>query len=536
MFEQAHQSDPSQGVVNTDICVVGGGAAGIALGMELVEGPAQVVVVEAGGIAPGPDDRGVYEVVPGSPPGLRHDLTKPWYFGGNTNYWFANCRPLDALDFERRDWIAGSGWPIGLGELLPYYERAQAICGLGDFRWYDADTCRPHLERPLLDAASGGVLETRIVQTCPVPSLADLHRDSLDASTNVRIMLGTRALALKTDATGSRVVAVDAARADGRPVRIQADVFVLAAGGIENPRLLLNSTEVSRRGLGNDDDLVGRFFMEHWFFDLGLGDWRRDDLELYQGQRTREALQEGLQAVGDASVWGQLALSAEAAKRERVPGLSLWFAPSRADTPSVVGARRVAKSLARRSRSEQGLTDLRLALTGLDDVALHLFRKARRGPTSGYTLRLQIEQTPDADNRIRLSSARDRFGVPRPDLDVRLQAGVRKDHLRAARIAADSLDMNGSRLARQFDLMIGAGRFGFFWHHMGTTRMSDRPAEGVVDRNCRVHGVANLFVTGSSVFPTGGTAAPTLTIVALAVRLADHIRTRPQPTPDAGSV
>jgi choline dehydrogenase-like flavoprotein len=139
-------------------------------------------------------------------------------------------------------------------------------------------------------------------------------------------------------------------------------------------------------------------------------------------------------------------------------------------------------------------------------------------------LKVQIEQAPDPENRIRLSSSMNRFGQPDTELVLALSKEKRREHVRSLRIAAQALGLNDARVGKQMELMFGSGRFGFFFHHMGTTRMANDPVEGVVDRNCRVHGVENLFVAGSSVFPTGGTAAPTLTIVALALRLADHIR------------
>jgi choline dehydrogenase-like flavoprotein len=183
-----------------------------------------------------------------------------------------------------------------------------------------------------------------------------------------------------------------------------------------------------------------------------------------------------------------------------------------------------------RSLPTQFATDARLMLTDPVEILRRLRRSLRRShrPAFRPTLRIQLEQTPSATNRIRLSAARDSRGEPRAELDLRLNDDERRGHVRSVRIAADAFGWNGARIAKQVGLMLEAGRFGFFFHHTGTTRMSDRPTHGVVDRDCRVHGLSNLYVAGSSVFPTAGTAAPTLTIVALALRLADHIRGRLQ--------
>ena len=521
--------------MKTDICVIGGGAAGISFATTFCDTSTQVVLLEGGTLVPEVDSRNIYRVVPGTRPILDVDPSRSWHFGGNTNHWFGNCRPLDTADFAHRDWIPYSGWPISRHELLPYYERAQQVAGLGDFGWYDLDACRLHLEHLPLDIDEA-VLETRVLQTCPVPSFAELHHRRLEASSNVRILLRTQALRLKMDGRGDRVGAVEAVDLDGNRLHIEAEVFVLAAGGVENARLLLCSDEPNHNGLGNDHDLVGRFFMEHWCFDIRLGAWKSGDLELYHGLPAGgvgTVGAGGLQAVGDARVWAQLALSEELMQDERLPGLSMWFPLVVTDALSVQATRRLAKSVIARRRSEQPLTDVRLFLTDPVEVSMHVLRKFHRGgeePRAGCSLRVQLEQTPDPENRIRLSSTRDRFGRPLAELELRLSAAARQDHIRSVGVAADAVGLDGKHIARQIRLMLDTGLFDFLWHHLGTTRMDDDPTRGVVDANCQVHGTANLFVAGCSVFPTGGTAAPTLTIVALALRLADFIQGKLAPS------
>jgi choline dehydrogenase-like flavoprotein len=414
---------------------------------------------------------------------------------------------------------------------VPYYRRAQRTAGLGGFEWYDLDACRPYLEHPALDV-DGAVLTTKIVQTCPVLSFAELHRARLEASRNVEILLGAQALRLRTSGDADRISAVEAADRNGRRLVVEADLFVLAAGGVENARLLLCSGDSNRPGPGNEHDLVGRFFMEHWFFDIGLGGWKNGDLGLYENRD--RGLHEELESVGDAWVWAQLVLSDELMEGEQLPGLGLWFVRTPRDALSVKSARRLVKPLIGRARSDRPGTDLRLILTDPAEVPRHLLNKlGSRGRLSetGHALRVQIEQTPDPDSRIRLSAAKDRFGQRLPQLDLALRPERRRDHLRSVEIAAAAIGLDGNRIGKQTRLLLDAGWFGFFWHHMGTTRMAADPTRGVVDADCRVHGTANLFVVGSSVFPTGGTAAPTLTVVALAIRLADHVRRLLSPPP-----
>ena len=522
------------GVVKADVCIVGGGAAGITLAAELAESELQVVVLETGGVSPTDDSRSVYRVLPGSAMKLGEDKTKPFYFGGNTNYWFGNCRPLDREDFEQRDWLPHSGWPIGLDELTPYYERAQHIAGLSDFRWYDIEASQSRLRHQPVNV-SDAILETRLVQTTPVFSFADLHQEELAKAGNVQVLLGTHATSLKTNDACDRVVAVETVDSDGRRSLIEADTVVIASGGVENARLLLSSNETVAAGLGNDHDLVGRCFMEHFFFEFtseqsGMADSKyRRDLHLYSsgvGDRTSQL--NGRKGVADANIWGQLVLSDEFMRKEQVPALSLWVRPSSQMPPSLQILRSLVTALRERRLPQNPLSDLRAAFRDpVGAVRFLVWKLTGRGtPSKTYELRVQLEQSPDPENRIRLSSELDEFGQPRAEVSLRIDDEQRRAHARSLKIAADELGLKGDELAQELERKLSTGDFDFFWHHMGTTRMSSDPATGVVDRDCRVHGLSNLFVAGSSVFPTGGTAAPTLTVVALAVRLADHIRDR----------
>jgi choline dehydrogenase-like flavoprotein len=503
------------GIDEADVCVIGGGAAGISLARELDGSRASVVLLEGGGLVPEEGDRGIYEVLPGPRAALVVDPLRPWYLGGATNHWSGNCRPLDSLDFEQRDWVPHSGWPIDREELVPYYERAQRLAALGDFAWYDLDACRSHLGHPPLDV-DPGLLTPKVVQQCPTLSFAELHRRHLEESSNVGVLLRARARSLELNGQADRVEAVEFVEGDGTPRRVRAKVVVLAAGGVENARLLLCSRE-PKRTVEASHDAVGRFFMEHWHLDIPLGGWG-DGIDL--------TCHDELQTVDGTGVWTHLALSDELMRSLHIPGLSMWFHRLPRTTPSLVAARRIVASALGRARPEP-LTDLQLLFSDPGEVVASAARRITRRPRDngeGYLLRVQFEQAPNPENRIRLSATRDRLGQPRAEVVLASDHNDPRRQTRALRTAVDSIGLDGRRIERQTRLLMGAGRFGGFWHHMGTTRMSDHPDRGVVDADCRVHGVSNLFVAGSSVFPTGGTAAPTLTIVALAARLADHIR------------
>jgi choline dehydrogenase-like flavoprotein len=500
--------------ITADLCVVGAGAAGLSVALELLGAPIRVLLLERGGTADRPGREGIYRVVDGSPPCLDVDPDRVGYVGGATNHWFGNCRPLDQDDFERREWIPDSGWPFRRDELVPFYERAQELLGLGGFRLYDLDACRPHLAHQPLDLPPG-VLVHRVLQTCPQPRLAALHRRRLHDAANVQVAAGARVTHLETNDRGDTVRAAHAV-AGGRRLRVTARVFVLAAGGIENPRLLLDSTDSDAAGLGNRHDLVGRFFMEHKFVDVSIGPWSRDRDVSFHSRA---------QPVGPALIWGHLSLSAGFMRAERVPGLSLWFLAAESPTPSVASAIRLKNLLLGRVRGATPLRDLRATLGAPREVGRRTWQKLRgRRGTPGQALRIEVEQTPAPGNRVLLSRKRDRSGRRGVALALRVTDEEMRRHARSLKAAADAIGLDGPRIATTMEALFGGGRAGYFSHHMGTTRMAVDPRKGVVDPDCRVHGVSNLFVAGSSVFPTGGTAGPTLTIVALAVRLARHLQ------------
>jgi choline dehydrogenase-like flavoprotein len=514
---------PGDVPIEADVCVIGGGAAGIALALGLLDSSRSVLLVEGGGLAASDVERRPPRVIPGrdARPSLGPDRSRFWYLGGNTNTWAGNCRPLDEPDLEERDWVPGS-WPIGRDEMLTWYERAQAALGLGDFSWYDLGRARPHLTRPLLEIDSS-VAVTRVMQVCPVLSLAALHRKRLEDEGDLRVLLRTEAIRLVTDGGGDRVSAVEVSCADGRRRRIEADTVVLAAGGIDNARLLLASNDVALNGLGNEHDLVGRYFMDHWWFDLPLGDWGKDlDVGLYAFDSHRD------QSIDGQPVWAQLSLSGELMQRERIPGVTIWFVRRPLASASVVAAQMLALSALGRVAADP-LTDVRLFFTDAHRMPGHVLRRRTRRASSdrapyALTLMVQLEQTPDRENRVRLSARKDALGRPEPELDLRLTAADRAGHERALGLVARELGLDVDRALKQMRLKLAGRRYDFFWHHTGTTRMADDPQLGVVDTDCRVHGISNLFVAGNSVFPTEGTAPPTLTIVALALRLAEHLK------------
>lgn len=512
-------------VLEADLCVVGAGPAGISLAIEVARAGGTVCLLESGGRLP---DRATDRLSDGARVGYWYyplPATRGRAFGGTSLRWAATpmdrhegwrARPLEAVDFERREEIPFSGWPFGYPTLRPFYERAQSICRLGPFdyeleRWQTPDASPLSLD---------GDISTAIFQHGHDDFGS--YFDEVSRSERVRLVLNSTAIEIVTDGpTGAVTEVVAAGR---RPARfsVKARFYVLATGGIDNARLLLVSSRSQPAGLGNGEGLVGRFFMERLTARTGfIVPTKPDFFEriAYYAQRR----------VDGTTVGAVLCSSEDAVRREGLLQCAFHLVPdSRAGcSDGMRGAANVVRALRRRPIPPGIARQAGIAVRGLADVARARLPRRQDGRPEVVALRVQAEQAPNPDSRVSLDRARDAFGLPKARLDWRIGERDRWSIRRAqdlldAELRARGLGRVEQRLGDESAPVLFLGTF----HHMGTTRMHDSPREGVVDRNCRVHGIENLFVTGASVFPTSGFANPTLTVVALALRLADHVKER----------
>lgn len=505
--------EPVPAQIETDICIIGAGAAGIALAREFIGSPYGVCLVESGGLE---HEQAVQELYHGTTVGRHYPpgVTRLRFFGGTTNHWGGTCRPLDPHDFEKRDWVSHSGWPITRAELDPFYARAQKICELGPYR-YGAEHWAAPGARPL--PMRSDRIFPAIFQLSTPTRFGKKYRDELASATNVTSYLHANALRFNASREANRVSSVDIRNLDGREARIRARAFVLATGGIENARLLLLSNREQPHGLGNANGLVGRFFMDHPIIDDTAEAALPSDLNLSFFTQLRD--QNG------ARVRGILSLRPEVQQERHL--LNAGFMLSRSRFPAVDTAKSILAELRSGQFDDDFFADLWSVVQDFDQIAEKAYGKV--GGPQAVRVKYWSEPQPNPESRITLAEERDKFGQRRVQVHWALTEQDRRNLVAAHRLLAEELGAAGlGRLRLRFEADSEdwpeeiAVRFSF--HQMGTTRMAASPAEGVVDRDCRVHGVANLFVAGSSVFPTAGHANPTLTIVALALRLADHLR------------
>ena len=501
------RSLPDASRLSARLCIIGGGMAGIAIARELRDAGADILVLESGGEAPAPDNQALYtgKGTLTDPDGRSRDMT-PYLpasrvraFGGSGHVWGGKCGRLDPTDFEAREWIPGSGWPFGREALDPYYDRASAHLELPLFT---RDLIGGDASRPVLPVGDGRTFETvprfhSRVSGVHSREKFDAYRNSITTAPRVTVCLYANVTQIQLTPDGRAVTGLEVRTLDGKRHHAQADQYVLATGAMENVRLLLLSNATAPKGVGNDRGLVGGYFAGHLNASLdGAADGPTSGVLFSEVKQSLD-----LYTTNDLSkVWGIWNATRQAQHRLRLP--NVWIAFTRRwyqATPSERSMLTLVRSVRPTAPDSEG-----------DFVPA----------------RIMAEQPLEAASRVSLDEAsRDALGQPRLALDWRLNDLYMRGMMRSATALAQALGASGvGRLRWPLTRETFLARLTPARHHLGTTRMHTDRAHGVVDEHCRVHGVANLHIAGSSVFPTPGIVNPTLTLIALAVRLADRLR------------
>jgi choline dehydrogenase-like flavoprotein len=515
-------------LLQADLLVIGAGPAGLLLASQQAGLGRRIVVMESGGLEFARDvqllNRGTIHGAPNHLP--IHSRYR--VYGGSTTRWAGQCVPLEPIDFESRPEMPHSGWPIGWSDIEPYYSRAASILGCNPVG-FDAAAWEKRAG-PLPPIANDEISAAAITFAKPL-DIGQALRSTLEKSSDVTVVLGATVTAIETDEMMTAATGIRFATLDGSRGRCTARRVVLAAGGIENPRLLLDSTDRSGAGIGNGNDLVGRYFIDHPYLMPG---WLEpSDPVQNRGWHVIETFEDAAESPGAHAVF---TLNADLRRREGLPGCVGYFVRREAwqlRRSYVAPGGNALVHFAEVARGDKiGDTDLlHHGLAALRSVpstvaALAGWASAAVKPQPRAALRICLEATPRADSRVTLGSDRNALGQRQPRIDWKLNdrdwAALHRFRTALAHAIAnagagrlhydDSVDPNG------YPVSMTGGR-----HHMGTTRMNDDPRQGVVDRDLRVHGMRNLYILGSSVFPTGGWANPTLTIAALSLRLSDRL-------------
>ncbi len=487
-------------LLEAKVIIAGGGMAGLLLARQLGDAGLDVIVLESGGQAQDARIQSLYagKMTLGGSGNAERTMdeyliaSRVRCLGGSGNVWGGKCAPLDPMDFEKREWVSHSGWPVTRATMQPFYDRACDLLGLPHF---DVDAQAMGIKEPLFAGRSNRfTARPRGYTRCSGAVMDSTYHDYKSAAANhrrVRIYLNANLTRIQMTDDGLRVASLEVRCLNGRTHQARASTYILAMGGIENARLLLASNDVHRTGVGNHSDWLGRGFQGHAVV-------QRDEQTSLMLLRNPASL-----APFDVSNRSKLhvVMGASDATQRALKGVNFTVTMSRSiastKAPDVT-ATSLAQDLARATETER---------------------------RSAYFM---IEHTPNRDSRLSLMPDElDKLRMPRVRLDMRF--GATEIDRFAPTLATFASELGRCEAGRvqwpggRTDLIAAMT---LSRHHMGATRMAVNAKEGVVDEHCRVHGVRNLYVAGSSVFPTSGIANPTLTLLALAFRLGDHLRSR----------
>lgn len=459
-----------------DACIIGTGPAGVSVALGLESKGQRILLLEAGDTEFTEKSQSHYRgaIIGDKYFGL--DVCRLRYLGGSSNHWAGKCRTLDEVDFQAKNGFPATEWPIAKKDIDPYLEKASEILGLPEI---PADS---KLETDELKSIS-------FVQPPPVNFKLKYSQYLHDSDS---ILLATNANVTSFTPNYNTVKTVNIRCCNGSAVKIQARRYILATGGIENSRLLLWSNFLANGELIKNARTLGRYWMEHPHAYV---------CDAFINANTKSTV--------DPHIITSYSPTNALMKSKKVLNCGLNITP----IPNYEGTQKM-------------IQDLMCIAPRVGNWASY---KLKKGHLCGAKVYAASEQEPVIDNRIELSEEKDKLDVPRTNLFWKKN----ENDLRTCRIATEALGryISSNNLGRLHlnkwlrndegfpDKTVIGGH-----HHLGGTRMASSPEQGIVDKNCKVHGMNNLFIAGSSVFPSGGHANPTLPIVQMALRLAHYLR------------
>ena len=495
-------------LIEGDICIVGAGAAGISMALEWDNTPYKVILLEGGGFEYDPK---IQELYAGKTTGQHYYplmSSRLHYFGGTTGHWAGFCSPLDPIDFAKRSWVEHSGWPITREDMDPYYERAHKKLELGP---YDYNLAFWQKREPAMDPLfeSDAVVWNKMWQFSPPTRFGEKYKGNIVKSGNIHLYTYANVVDILANENGSAIREVIVKNFEGKQHRVRAKYFILACCSIQNARLLLASNQQAPRGLGNDHDLVGRYFMEH--LEIKSAElWliKPSPLKLYAFD------------FGVTRARAELAIHSKKQEEFGILNGTVSLTPL---------------DMAKKIKPAIESWDQEDPRKSVDSFFGNIIKAGNDSPqpvagSRSYELFTRIEQAPNPSSRVTLDRERDGLGVPRASLHWELTPLEKRSIRKIDELLGQEVGRTGTGRVKLMDYLWDKNDHswpsftGGGWHHMGTTRMSNDPKQGVVDANCKVHGISNLFMAGASCFATAGAPNPTLTLVALTLRLSDHLK------------
>lgn len=517
--------------LQTEVCIMGAGVAGITLASEFAKMGIRVVLLDAGGVEV--DKRAQWDAKANSVSPNYPDprMSRLRMLGGTSNHWSNNTSPLSSIDFKKRDGLPNSGWPIKKEDLDPYYKLAAEYCGTGG-DGYDLDYWMRNFNvSPTINSNSDSALKLAIAKaSVPPTKFFETQGQYLEESLLVTLIHFAQVTDVDYSKLDKSISKVHFTTVSGGRHSVEADEFIMAFGGIENGRMLSHFNSKNNNELGNQNDCVGRYFMDHptlraaqvftpdedkftMFSGVMDNDYKRFVLNFFELSESK---------IVEEKITNIRMPLQRATKQQLSDGISSFhLLKERFSGGDVSGS---------------FFNDVTNIVMDLDVVADTISRKKFNKPLfddvnefSGFQVPLMMEQTAHRNNMISLSNKKDRFGIPMLNINWQLHESDKNRLWRGLDIFAREMGAEGLgrvRVLKDRASRLFSDQLGFGHHHMGTTRMSNSPSDGVVNSEQLVFGTKNFSIAGSSVFPTGGHVPPTLTIVATSIRLSKTIAKR----------
>jgi len=492
-----------------------------------------VCLIESGSYDPDEATQSLYDLESTGYLVRENFMSRARYFGGTCNLWAGRSMKLTELDLLKRDWVPNSGWPITYSELQHYYSKARKILKLPSYGAFENTILQSRMSRSERTLFNNDDLKPNVSLWAKKPlRFGATYKSNLKKSRNVTVYLNANVTDVALRVGGNSAAEIQWTTLSGNRARVRAKRFVLACGGLENARLLLVSRSLQPNGIGNQFDLVGRFFMDHPRAVYGKVKLTgRHRLPLLLGIPVRDGIaQLGIQLAEKVQRNEHLLNNYLSLERHWSPHTARAYS-SFIYSMKILLHKGYSGNRFNLSRANLAhIPELIYLLSPRELMPHSLYRvfKAVRQKMGKELKELTIvnycEQVPSAESRVFLSQERDSLNMNRLILDWKIGSEEPRTVARLQELLDRYLRKNHIGFVENRGSELTHLPYTDASHHIGTTRMSETPRHGVVDLNCKVHGVDNLFIAGSSVFPTCGYANPTWTIVALAIRLADHLR------------
>ncbi len=536
-----------------DICIVGAGAAGITLALELADSGKKIVLIEAGGIKKSGKAQSLYRGEVCQPKlHLPPDTDRRRQLGGTTSLWGGRCIPFDEIDFQFRPYVPHSGWPLKRRDLDPYYRRAHVYCECGEFD-YSARSSLITGHEPLIEGYFSDEVDVDSIERWSPPThFGKKYGERLKTAENITVIVEAVVTELIPDGERRRIRQIVVQTLSKKSFSIAAPIFILSGGGLETTRLLLATNQAHKSAIGNHSDWLGKGYMCHIHGVISRVILTPDSRHTVFGYeldrkgvycRRRFCISPDVQRKNEIlNLYVLLDRPLINDPSHQNPILSLtylikkltqsWSGSSDSEVNErSVGSGKYSLYWAHLKNVFAGSAQV---LSVLPKFSRKRFLHGRRIPSlvvgsksNEFSLYYQTEQVPNRDSSVLLTEEVDVLGMPKLKIDFKITEQDVESVLKAHHVIDRSLQKNGcgrlefnsdrpDQLIRENQAVLG--------HHVGTTRMAASPEHGVVDENCKVYFTDGLYISSCSNFPTSSQANPTLTIVAMAIRLADHIK------------